>query len=139
MRKYFSKLYGQTSEFCFYSTDFLARFGVLRALILGNDHIIMDEHVHRALKDGAYATRTKGRIEVFKHNDMDHLEKLADEIRKQNPEDVIAVVTHDYYTATSTWSDLKKIHQICKKNTLMNVIDVCDSIFFTGNSGLSRL
>ena len=99
----------------------------------------MDEHVHRALKDGALATRTKGRIETFKHHDYNDLERLVKEIRAQNPDDVIVVVTHDFYISDSSFSDLRRVQEICKASMAMNVIDVCDSLFFTGEDGLSRL
>lgn len=139
MEEFFKPLYGEKSSFCYYSSDFLARFGVCRAIAMNNDHILFDEGIHRGLKDGAFATRTKGTIMSFGHHDYDNLDRLATNLRANNPDDVIAITIHDFYVQDSTFADIKRVFDICVKTQCMLIIDVCDSLFFTGEDGFSKL
>ena len=67
-----------TEECLLFPTGFAANLGVIGALASGGDAVIFsDELNHASIVDGCrLAVRNSAKMNVYRHNDMAHLEQL---------------------------------------------------------------
>jgi 8-amino-7-oxononanoate synthase len=68
-----------TEGACVFGSGYLANIGVIPTLVGARDLILADELSHACLLAGA--TLSKARVEIFRHNDLDHVAALLDEHR----------------------------------------------------------
>lgn len=139
MREYFKDLFGKPAGFSFFSTGFLARYGICRGLINSRDHLVFDEGIHASMIDGIYASRTKGVVSKIKHTDVAAMEASVKEIREKSPNNLIMVIYADYYPNTGQWADLEAIDKILVKYDAYAIIDTTETVFVTGDKGLTRM
>lgn len=109
------------------------------ALIGKADHVVADEYIHRGLKDGIYGSRTEGHIIQVRHHDYAQMEAEVSRLRKLDSTKSIIVVVHDLYLQDSSFTDLRRVHQICTKYNAILSIDTCETAFMFGENGHSRL
>ncbi len=64
----------KTEKAIIFNTGYMANLGVLYALIGSNDAIFSDELNHASIIDASRLSR--GKVFVYRHNDMEHLETL---------------------------------------------------------------
>jgi len=57
-----------------FSTGMQVNLGTISALVCRDDIVILDKDDHASIVDGAFLSA--GKIERFRHNDMDHLERV---------------------------------------------------------------
>jgi len=77
-----------------FSTGMQTNLGTISALVSKDDIIIMDKEDHASIVDGAFLSG--GKIERFRHNDMDHLERVL----KSLPEEK---VNSSWSMVSSAW------------------------------------
>ena len=68
-----------TDDACVFGSGYLANLGIVPSLVGGGDLIVADELSHACLHAGASLSRA--RVEIFRHNDLDHVESLLVEHR----------------------------------------------------------
>ncbi len=68
-----------TDDACVFGSGYLANLGIIPSLVGTGDLIVADELSHACLRAGA--SLAHARVEIFRHNDLDHAEALLDEHR----------------------------------------------------------
>ena len=68
-----------TDDACVFGSGYLANLGIIPSLVGAGDLIVADELSHACLRAGAALSRS--RVEIFRHNDLDHVEALLAEHR----------------------------------------------------------
>ena len=68
-----------TDDACVFGSGYLANLGIVPSLVGAGDLIVADELSHACLHAGASLSRA--RVEIFRHNDLDHAEALLAEHR----------------------------------------------------------
>ena len=68
-----------TDDACVFGSGYLANLGIVPSLVGAGDLIVADELSHACLHAGAALSRA--RVEIFRHNDLDHAEALLAEHR----------------------------------------------------------
>ncbi len=63
-----------TDDACVFGSGYLANLGIVPSLVGAGDLILADELSHACLRAGAALSRS--RVEIFRHNDLDHAEEL---------------------------------------------------------------
>ena len=64
----------KTEDACVFGSGYLANLGIVPSLVGPRDLILADELSHACLRAGAALSRA--RVEIFRHNDLDHAEAL---------------------------------------------------------------
>ena len=64
-----------------FSTGMQVNLGTISALVGRGDYVILDKDDHASLVDGAFLS--PGKIERFRHNDLDHLERVLASIPEE--------------------------------------------------------
>ena len=77
-----------TEAACVFGSGYLANAGIIPTLIGSDDLLIIDELAHACLWAGAQLAR--GKVLMFRHNDVIHAEALLAEHRAQHPHAMIA-------------------------------------------------
>jgi 8-amino-7-oxononanoate synthase len=73
---------------CVFGSGYLANTGIIPALIGSDGLVLLDEFSHACIYAGAQLSR--GRVEIFHHNDVDHARTLLDDHRAQHDRALIA-------------------------------------------------
>ncbi len=68
-----------TDDACVFGSGYLANLGIIPSLVGAGDLIVADELSHACLRAGAALSQS--RVEIFRHNDLDHVEALLAEHR----------------------------------------------------------
>jgi glycine C-acetyltransferase len=117
-----------------YPTGYMANLGAVSALAGKNSTIFSDELNHASIID---ACRLSGaRVEVFRHNDIDHLEKLASRTKGSK-----MVITEGIFSMDGDSADLGRISEAAERCGMMTVVDDAhgDFIFGPAFAGVSAL
>jgi glycine C-acetyltransferase len=108
-----------------YPTGYMANLGAVSALAGKNSTIFSDELNHASIID---ACRLSGaRVEVFRHNDIDHLEKLASRTKGSK-----MVITEGIFSMDGDSADLGRISEAAKRHGMMTVVDDAHGDFIFG-------
>jgi 7-keto-8-aminopelargonate synthetase-like enzyme len=126
-----------TEQCLLFPTGWAACFGVIAALITENDYLLIDALSHNSLQVAAkYSTR---RIQKFKHNNLEHLEKLLKKLRENNSDSGIFVVIETLYSMNSDKPDLQKVVDLTNKYKAILIIDIAHDFGSMGEKGLGLL
>jgi serine palmitoyltransferase len=112
---------------------------VLPALVDDRTLIISDNLNHNSLVQGCRGS--KARIRVFKHNDMDRLEKLCRDAvvngdpRRKRPWSKILIVVEGVYSMEGEVIDLASVVRIKRKYNCFLYVDEAHSIGAMGSTG----
>ena len=71
-----------TDDACVFGSGYLANLGIIPSLVGAGDLIVADELSHACLRAGAALSRS--RVELFRHNDLDHVTALLAEHRARH-------------------------------------------------------
>lgn len=120
-----------------YPTGWAAGFGVLAGLVRQNDFVVLDALSHNCLQEGArHATK---KIVKFPHNDLDALtEKLA-QLREQEPNTGIFVVSEGLFSMDSDSPDLRTLTRICREYEAISIVDIAHDFGSIGQTGFGAL
>ena len=120
-----------------FPTGWAAGFGVIRALVREDDHIILDSLAHACLQEGAAAaTRNIHRVP---HLSCDAIARRLKRIRADHPAAGILVVTESLFSMNSTVPDLSAMQALCHANRATLLVDVAHDLGAIGEEGLGFL
>ncbi len=101
-----------------FSTGMQVNLGTISSLVGKNDIIIMDKEDHASIVDGAFLSG--GKIERFRHNDMDHLERVF----RSLPEDKGKLLVVDgLFSMEGDIAPLPEIVPLCEKYGVRLMVD----------------
>jgi glycine C-acetyltransferase len=107
---------------------------VIHCLVDRNDFLIYDELSHACIVDGKQLAM--GETSVFKHNDLDSLEKqLKRATAKMKPNSSILVVTEGVFGMTGDLGKLKEIIALKEKYPFRLLVDDAHGFGTLGNDG----
>jgi 8-amino-7-oxononanoate synthase len=113
-----------------FSTGYQTNVGTISAIVGKDDIAIVDKEDHASIIDGC--KMSFGKMERFKHNDLEDLEKIL----KKLPEDRGKIVIVDgVYSMTGEIAPLPQIIEICKKHNARLMVDDAHSIGVLGKNG----
>lgn len=101
-----------------FSTGMQVNLGSVSSLVGRGDYVIMDKDDHASIVDGARLGY--GKIERFRHNDMDHLERVL----KSLPDDAGKLVVVDgLFSMEGDLADLPAMLPVLKKYNVRLMVD----------------
>ena len=111
-----------------YPTGYMANLGVVSALAGKHDTIFSDELNHASIVEACKLSGSK--IKIFKHNDMDDLEKKVQKVKGRK-----FLVTEGIFSMDGDWSKLNEIIEIAEKKELITILDDAHGDFVLGKDG----
>jgi 8-amino-7-oxononanoate synthase len=116
-----------------YSTGYQANLGAIAALAGRNDDIVMDRRDHASIVDAVQLSRA--RAHRFRHNDMDHLGRLLDDLQPGPPGSGILVIVDGVFSMEGDVADLPRIVEICRAHGAVLMVDDAHGLGVLGEGG----
>ena len=111
-----------------YPTGYMANLGAISAIAKKGDLILSDELNHASIIESCKLTDAK--VSIYKHNDMDDLNKKL----KQNGKNKF-VITEGIFSMDGDLSSLKQITEIAEKSKAITIVDDAHGDFVIGKDG----
>jgi glycine C-acetyltransferase len=111
-----------------YPTGYMANLGAISAIAKKGDLILSDELNHASIIESCKLTDAK--ISIYKHNDMEDLNKKL----KQNGKNKF-VITEGIFSMDGDLSPLKQITEISNKSNAITIVDDAHGDFVIGKDG----
>lgn len=113
-----------------FQSGFTANVGVISSILTDEDVVISDELNHASIIDGIRLTKAKRRI--YKHNDLDDLEKALKETQDSR---VRLVVTDGVFSMDGDIAPLPQIVELCEKYDALVMVDDAHASGVLGKNG----
>jgi len=114
-----------------FSSGYGVNTGTISAFMKPGSYVILDETSHASLMEGAGLSGAN--IRLFKHNDMQDLERILKTIEKENVRKLICC--EGAYSADGDKGNIKGIVQLAKKYNAYTLVDEAHSILVAGEHG----
>ncbi|UCE11874.1 MAG: aminotransferase class I/II-fold pyridoxal phosphate-dependent enzyme [Candidatus Thorarchaeota archaeon] len=115
-----------------YSAGFTCNEGLIPQLVDKGDAIVSDELNHGSIIDGVRLT--KATRFVYRHNDMDDLERVLEEAEKENPGKIL-IITDGVFSMDGDIAPLDQIVKKGKKHGAMIYVDDAHGEAVLGKGG----
>jgi len=110
-----------------FSTGMQVNLGTISAIVGRGDYVILDKEDHASIVDGAWLS--SGKIERFRHNDVEHLERVMASL----PEDRGKLLVVDgLFSMEGDIAPLPEIIPLCKKYGVRLMVDDAHSMGVLG-------
>lgn len=113
-----------------YATGFTVNSGVIPSLVGREDYLIFDERNHASIIEGKRLSF--GKSLKYKHNDMEHLEKV---LKKCDPDKVKLIVADGVFSMEGDVAKLPEMADLAKKYNASLYIDEAHSLGVFGKTG----
>ena len=118
-----------------FNYGYLGVIGTISSIVGPDDIIIMDKLVHASIVDAAFgAVADRRQIRVFKHNDMDSLEKRLKSVNETRKKGVL-ILTEGVYGMTGDLANLKDICELKDKYEARLFTDDAHGVGVMGENG----
>ncbi|EIE27590.1 PLP-dependent transferase [Coccomyxa subellipsoidea C-169] len=123
-----------TEECLLFPTGFAANLAIVSALGSGEDAAIFsDELNHASIVDGArLASRNKGRLHIYRHNDMRHLEELLSACPSHHRK---LVVADSLFSMDGDFADFQGLTSLRRKHGFLLAVDEAHATLVCGSRG----
>jgi glycine C-acetyltransferase len=111
-----------------YPTGYMANLGAISAITKKGDIILSDELNHASIIESCKLTDSK--IIIYKHNDMQDLEKKL-KLKANNK----FVITEGVFSMDGDFSSLKQISELSEKQNAITIVDDAHGDFVVGKDG----
>lgn len=120
----------QSPAALFFGSGYLANLGITGALGGPDTQFFSDEYNHASLVDGLRLTKSK--IEIFRHNDLEHLRSSL--LASSAPRKI--VVTESIFSMDGDGPDLKALKGILNESDAFLILDEAHATGIMGARGL---
>lgn len=128
LEAYCAELY-KVEACTFFHTGFAANLALLTALPTRHDTLLLDEHCHASLADGARLSLAQKRY--YRHNDLGQLEGLL----SQRGEGQKWVATETLFSMHATMPDLQALVSLCDRYGAFLILDEAHTTGLYGPDG----
>jgi 8-amino-7-oxononanoate synthase len=125
--------FSKREDACVYSSGYVTNVAIITGLTGPGDLILMDKLDHASIVDGALLSGAKWR--TYRHNDMDHLEKLLRKARTDDDGNTILVVADSVFSMDGDVMDLPATRDLCDRYGARLMVDEAHSIGSLGATG----
>lgn len=126
-------LYSHGRDALLFNSGYHANTGIVSALADNRTLIIADKLVHASIIDGIILSRA--RFTRFRHNDMDHLERLVAEAGVEY--DTLLVIVESIYSMDGDRADIDRLAYIRRRYPrVMLYVDEAHAVGVLGRQGL---
>jgi 8-amino-7-oxononanoate synthase len=101
-----------------FSTGMQVNLGTISALVGRDDIIILDKEDHASIVDGAFLS--SGKIERYRHNDMDHLKRVLDSLPNERGK---LMVVDGLFSMEGDIAPLPEMVPLCKAYGVRLMVD----------------
>lgn len=122
-----------TQHTLLYPTGWAAGYGVIKALVRPNDHVVMDGLAHACLQEGANSATTN--VHRHGHLKVDSVRRHLARIRDKEPNAAILVVTESLFSMDSDSPDLKALQDLSHEFGARLLVDVAHDLGAMGPGG----
>lgn len=126
----------QMEHVLLFPTGWAAGFGTIVGLIRPNDHIVLDQHAHACLMQGARAATDK--YTFFRHNDVADCRRKLEKIRAKDTTNAILVVSEGIFSMDSDSPDVLKLQELCHEFNAVLLLDVAHDLGALGPNGTGQ-
>ncbi len=116
---------------CVYSSGYVTNVAIITGLLGPGDLVLMDKLDHASIVDGCLLSGAKWK--TYRHNDMDHLEKLLAEADGRYKS--VLVVADSVFSMDGDVMDLPGTVELCRKFGARLMVDEAHSIGSLGATG----
>ncbi len=120
-----------------YPTGWAAGYGVIRGLVRGDDHVVMDGLSHACLQEGAHAATRN--VHLHAHLDLDALRRSLRRIRERDAANAILVVTESLFSMDSDTPALCAMQALCREFGATLLVDVAHDLGCLGPDGRGHI
>jgi 7-keto-8-aminopelargonate synthetase-like enzyme len=116
-----------------YPSVTLANVGALPGLVGRRDLLVVDEHAHNSIQEGAKIAQASGAIVVnFQHCDPADLQRVLSD---HAPYRVAVVAIDGVYSMTGALPPLAKLNEVCKRHNAVMYVDDAHATAVMGKRG----
>lgn len=113
-----------------YTTGYSTNVGVISGLIDLEDHLLLDSKCHASMIDGC--TLGGGKINLFKHNDMNDLRKHLEKASKNSPK---VIMTEGIFSMDGDIGRLDDMYRLGEEHQAVIIIDDAHATGILGKQG----
>ena len=126
-----ARMFGK-EECVLWNSGYTANVGIIPALIHAQDMVVADMLSHASIQDAMQMARGASRF--FKHNNVEHLDKILSENRDQY--NGCLVVTEGVFSMDGDVAPIKDVIKVAKKHKARVMVDEAHSFGVIGKRGL---
>lgn len=123
--------FGKREDSCVYASGYVTNVAIITALTGPGDLVLMDKLDHASIVDGCLLSGAKWR--TYRHNDMDHLEKLL--VKSRGEYGTTLVVADSVFSMDGDVMDLPTTKALCERYGARLMVDEAHSIGALGDTG----
>lgn len=116
-----------------FPTGWAAGFGVIKALVRADDHVVIDQLAHACLAEGARAATRH--VHSFLHNDLTSLRERLRRIRAADHLNGVLVVTESLFSMDSDTPDLAVTQALSREFGATLLVDMAHDLGCLGAHG----
>ncbi len=120
-----------------YPTGWAAGFGVIKALVRPDDHVVMDGLCHSCLQEGAFAATRN--VHLHGHLNIASARRHLARIRARDAENAILVVTESLFSMDSDTPDIAALQDLCREFRATLLVDCAHDLGNLGEDGRGHI
>lgn len=123
--------FAKREDACVYSSGYVTNMAIITGLTGPGDLVLMDKLDHASIVDGCLLSGAKWH--TYRHNDMDHLEKLL--AKSAGQYNSILVVADSVFSMDGDIMDLPTTRRLCDRYGARLMVDEAHSVGSLGKTG----
>lgn len=127
--------YCQKPSALLFNYGYLGILGIITSLVGKNDTVVIDHDAHACIVDGAkLASNKRSQFRIFRHNNMEHLERILKATRSKSKGGIL-IVTDGVYGMSGELAPLPELIALKEKYNARLLVDDAHGIGIMGESG----
>ena len=120
-----------------YPTGWAAGFGVIKALVRPEDHVVMDGLCHSCLQEGAFAATRN--VHLHGHLNIASARRHLARIRARDAENAILLITESLFSMDSDTPDIAALQDLCREFRATLLVDCAHDLGNLGEDGRGHI